>query len=76
MGIAKVDENTCLPFSRIICKACFKNCPIYNKAIILEDELYPKVIEQHCIGCGICEHVCPVENSAIKIEPSEEIINE
>ena len=68
MGIAKIDESKCLPFMGIICRGCFENCPIYREAIILEDDLLPKVIEEKCIGCGICEHVCPVEDSAIVVK--------
>lgn len=68
MGMAEINENTCMPYVGIICRACFENCPIFRKAIILEDEMYPKVIEEHCIGCGICEQVCPVEGSAIIVK--------
>ncbi|HET56459.1 MAG TPA: 4Fe-4S dicluster domain-containing protein [Ignavibacteria bacterium] len=68
MGIAKINEETCLPYLGIICRACFENCPIFRKAIILEDEMYPKVVEKYCVGCGICEHVCPVEGSAIIVK--------
>ncbi|MDZ7764366.1 MAG: hypothetical protein U5K00_08045 [Melioribacteraceae bacterium] len=41
-----------LPFTGIIPRACFENCPIFRKAIVLEDEMYPEVVEEHCIGCG------------------------
>lgn len=58
MGIAVVDESTCLPYIGIICRACYESCPIYREAIILENELYPKVAEEKCTGCGICENVC------------------
>jgi ferredoxin-type protein NapG len=75
MGIAKIDESKCLPYLGIICRACFQNCPIYREAIILEDDLRPKVITEKCIGCGICQHVCPVEDSAIIIESSNSIVN-
>lgn len=68
MGSAYIDEDRCLPFNGIICRACFENCPIFRKAIILEDEFYPKVDKDYCVGCGICERVCPVEGSAIIIK--------
>ncbi|HPO54929.1 MAG: 4Fe-4S dicluster domain-containing protein [Ignavibacteriales bacterium] len=73
MGIAKINTETCLPFMGIICRACYENCPIFREAIILEDELLPKVIAEKCIGCGICERVCPVEGSAIIVYSQEEI---
>jgi len=74
MGIAKINEEKCFPYSGIICRACFENCPVFREAIILEDELLPKVVEEKCIGCGICEKVCPVEGSAIIVESREEVI--
>ncbi|MBL1211820.1 MAG: 4Fe-4S dicluster domain-containing protein [Ignavibacteriae bacterium] len=73
MGVAVINEQTCLPYNGIICRACFENCPIFRKAIILEDEMYPKVVEEHCVGCGICERVCPVESSAIIVKSNHHV---
>jgi Pyruvate/2-oxoacid:ferredoxin oxidoreductase delta subunit len=51
-------------------------CPLPEKAIVLEgsseakgssgnsDVLLPEVIQELCIGCGICEYKCPVEGEA------------
>lgn len=71
MGIAKINNETCLPYMGVICRACYENCPIFREAIILEDEMLPKVVAEKCIGCGICERVCPVEGSAIIVYPKE-----
>ena len=65
MGVAKIDISTCLPYSGIICRACFERCPIYREAIILKDELYPVVVGEKCVGCGICENVCPNDPPSI-----------
>ncbi len=73
MGVAILNEETCLPFRGIICRACFENCPIFRKAIILEEEMYPKVVDEHCVGCGICEKVCPVEGSAIIVKSNHNV---
>lgn len=32
-------------------------------------EKKPIVLEDKCIGCGICEETCPVEGKAIKLKP-------
>jgi Na+-translocating ferredoxin:NAD+ oxidoreductase RNF subunit RnfB len=79
MGKAVIDETTCLPYNGILCRACYERCPIYREAIILKDELYPKVVEEKCTGCGICEHVCPTNPSSVIIVSnhfSEEQTNE
>jgi NAD-dependent dihydropyrimidine dehydrogenase PreA subunit len=68
MGIAVIDQSICFPYNGIICRACYERCPIYGEAIILESELYPKVVEKDCVGCGICEHVCPTEPKSIFVK--------
>jgi ferredoxin len=65
MGTAVVDTTKCFPYLGIICRACFERCPIYREAITLRDEIYPEVHAERCIGCGICEQVCPAEEPAI-----------
>lgn len=65
MGIAAIDESTCLPYTGVICRACYERCPIYREAIILKEEIYPKVIKEKCTGCGICENVCITDPPSI-----------
>lgn len=65
MGIAKIDEKKCLAYLGTLCRSCYQNCPIFNEAITIDDELKPKVNKDKCVGCGICENVCPVEDAAI-----------
>lgn len=46
------------------CHACYNICP--QKAIeMIEDEKgfkYPKVDQDKCIECGLCEKICPILN--------------
>ena len=74
MGIAEIDTEKCLPYLSVICRACFEHCPIFREAIYLEDEMYPKVNTDKCIGCGICERVCPVEGSAVIVKSANIIV--
>lgn len=88
IGRAVIDRDRCLPWSESIdCIVCEEMCPLPQKAILLEsgsdvdrdesmkDILLPRVIQEDCIGCGICEYKCPVEGpAAIRVhttEPSE-----
>ena len=74
MGIAKIDKDTCFAFNGILCRACFERCPIYREGIVMENQLYPKVQEEYCVGCGICENVCPTENGSIFVESRHPIV--
>jgi ferredoxin-type protein NapG len=61
MGRARLERNLCHTWrGQIICRSCFEGCPLKGTAIILEKGIYP-VITDRCVGCGICEHVCPRE---------------
>ena len=53
------------------CSACVQRCPKHCISLREDNEgfLYPKVDEEACIGCGLCEKVCPIINQADKIEP-------
>jgi MauM/NapG family ferredoxin protein len=68
MGLAKIDTTTCLAYNGIICRACYERCPIYREAITLENEMYPVVHPEHCVGCGICENVCPNDPPSIIVK--------
>jgi MauM/NapG family ferredoxin protein len=70
MGVAVIDEAACFAYAGIICRSCFDHCPIFREAITMRDEMYPVVHPGKCVGCGICENVCPMEEgSAITIRP-------
>ncbi len=77
IGKAVFDKNHCLPFARKIdCIVCEEHCPIPDKAIrsrevkvvgldgVTKTVKEPYIVEDICNGCGICEHVCPVETQA------------
>ena len=77
IGKAVFDKNHCLPFARKVdCIVCEEHCPIPEKAIRSREVQVmgpdghfrtikePYLVEDICNGCGICEHVCPVETKA------------
>lgn len=55
------------------CSACVQRCPKQCILLKKDDEgfLYPKVDEDKCINCGLCEKVCPILNQTEKIQPQE-----
>jgi polyferredoxin len=77
IGKAVFDKNRCLPYAKKTpCIVCEEHCPVYNKAIQYKTLIVkgkngketaikqPYVIEDRCIGCGICENKCPLPGEA------------
>jgi len=77
IGVAVIDHDRCLPWvGGTPCIVCEEMCPTPEKAIRLEEVTvtddrgepvivqHPYVLEDLCIGCGICEYQCPVEGKA------------
>ena len=86
IGIAYIDRSRCIPwYNNENCLVCQEHCPTSPKAIELKEEKVrhfdgterlvkrPYMIEDLCIGCGICETKCPVAGkSAIIVTPQNE----
>lgn len=65
MGRAVINRKDCLAWQGTLCRSCYQSCPIFDEAITMDSNLRPVVDEKKCVGCGICENVCPVEPAAI-----------
>lgn len=66
------------PYEREVCNLCVTECPIKD-AIRLEEFVGPDgskrhrpVVLEQCVGCGVCEMICPVEPAAIVIDERRE----
>ena len=69
MGIAQIDRTACYPWvDRGICGACVAVCPLGEKAINFKQwHQYQPVVQQGCVGCGLCVEVCPHPSLPIRI---------
>jgi len=56
---------------REICDLCVIYCPLQKDAIIMEKtedgKMLPKILDG-CVGCGVCQMVCPTTPAAIVVE--------
>lgn len=81
IGIAVMDYHNCIAAWGLRCDACYRVCPLIDKAITIEYTrnqrtgrhamLLPKVQSDACTGCGLCERACVVEKAAIFVLPLE-----
>jgi ferredoxin-type protein NapG len=85
MGKARIDTSICyshlfleydvLPDQTgrkigALCNTCYNVCPLPDTAIMLEKNLFPKVLDG-CVGCGICVERCPTRPArAVNVIPS------
>jgi polyferredoxin len=75
VGTAFYDRGRCLPWAMATdCIVCEEWCPTSPKAIYLraaevidaagniKEVKQPYLDPSHCVGCGACEHACPVQD--------------
>jgi MauM/NapG family ferredoxin protein len=70
MGTAILDDSRCLAFNGTACDVCFATCPLPG-AIVVEDNGHVRVVDEKCVGCGLCEHVCPTQPTSIRVVPRD-----
>ncbi len=89
IGNVFFDRNRCLPYAKgIPCIVCEEHCPTPDKAIQFREAqvlnsnnemvlvMQPYVMDERCIGCGICEAKCPLPGaSAVRVTSAGESRN-
>jgi len=65
------------PYDRDLCNLCVTECPIGDAITMAESvdsdgrKRYRPQVRAQCVGCGVCEMICPVEPAAIVVAPRE-----
>ena len=63
------------PYDLDLCDLCVRQCPIEGAISLKSAEGLPNdkaktpVVTDKCVGCGVCEMICPTEPAAIRIVP-------
>lgn len=86
IGLAVIDRETCIAYWGIQCDACYRSCPVMDKAVTVEyvrNErtgkhaiLAPAVHSDHCTGCGMCERACINQKASIFVLPRDAVMGE
>jgi ferredoxin-type protein NapG len=67
MGLARIDVTTCLAWQGTACSECVEQCPVEGAMQVTAGK--PRVVEESCTGCGVCQHVCPAPHNAVLLMP-------
>lgn len=65
IGTAEIRQYDCLAWSGSFCSTCVERCPAPGAIETTMGK--PRIVEDACTGCGICQHVCPAPRNAILI---------
>jgi len=70
IGTAEITRSLCLAWQHSqYCMVCGEYCPYHAIKAITDDGINcPEVDSDICRGCGLCQTVCPAEDTAIIIE--------
>ncbi len=81
IGLAVIDRETCIAYWGIQCDACYRTCPVIDRAVTIEYArndrtgkhaiLGPVVHSEHCTGCGMCERACVTKKASIFVLPRQ-----
>ena len=86
IGLAVIDRESCVAYWGIQCDACYRTCPVMDRAITVEPVrnertgkhaiLGPVVHSEHCTGCGMCERACVTKKASIFVLPRRLVMGE
>ena len=68
MGLAVIDTEACYVTQGQRCDYCMVRCPLGKVAIEATEGGMPRIREDGCSGCGVCDYLCPAD--AIHIVPT------
>lgn len=65
MGLATVSHRFCTAGQG--CHACVSQCPMHALELDV-GAMRLRVLDDRCVGCGICEHICQSVNDVLAIK--------
>lgn len=74
MGMALIDFSLCFGWNGDVCLSCSKACPLGAKVFdfYYSDWGNQPMINENCVGCGLCVRYCVLGGSAVKVVRPEQ----
>lgn len=74
MGMALIDFALCFGWNGDVCLSCSKACPLGANVFdfYYSDWGNQPMINENCVGCGLCVRYCVIGGSAIKVVKKEQ----
>ncbi|MHC4910070.1 MAG: 4Fe-4S dicluster domain-containing protein [Planctomycetota bacterium] len=70
MGTAEIRAVYCIAHQGTTCTLCVEQCPVEG-AIVVDGRGRPTVDATTCVGCGVCQYVCPAPYNAVVVQPDQ-----
>lgn len=67
MSEARIQPWACLAHQGTMCSACVEQCPVPGSITVEQGR--PTVVATECVGCGVCQYVCPAPENAVLLLP-------
>ena len=74
MGRTFLDRKKCVDYQEekaVMCWTCYERYTLKGTAIVLGGGGYIPEVRDECVGCGVCEYVCPIH--AISVVPTRRL---
>jgi MauM/NapG family ferredoxin protein len=68
IGKAMIQPMYCLNAMRKPCSVCVDSCPVPDAITVRAGK--STIVTALCVGCGVCQHVCPAPVNAILVLPT------
>jgi ferredoxin-type protein NapG len=71
LATAEIQPWNCLAHQQSLgiaaCSACVEQCPVPGAIEVVDNK--PRIVPEACVGCGVCQHVCPAPQNAVIVLP-------